>query len=188
MNPSSEWIEHEDQRLHIVDDQLWRCVQSRLVRQAASVGARVKAGLSRKAAATGREPRHLFSGWLTCGLCGARFTLVNRRSYACASHVNGLACSNTLHVRRDLVESRLLAGIRKSLGRPEIAAEIERRVRSAGLRTEVENLVNAIAQGGLRNSPALGRTLRELEADLKALESGPAANQVVIPALSDIRR
>ncbi len=109
-------------------------------------------------------PRHLFSGWLICGECGARFTLVNQRSYGCASHVNGRACSNTILVKRELVEDRLLAGIQETLARPNVAAEIERQVRKAlvtkrtrkpdgkrvaALTTEIDNLVSAIASGGL---------------------------------------
>lgn len=197
VNPRSEWIELQDERLRIVDDALWRRVQARIRRQSEKVGARVKAGLSRRGAAAGREPQHLFSGWLICGLCGSRFTMVNRRSYACASHVNGRACSNTISVRRDVVESRLLAGVRGTLEQPEVVEEFERRVRKALaarasaprdtkradiLRHEIDNLVQAIAQGGLKNSPALGRRLRELEDELAGLQA--ATIRTVTPAIA----
>lgn len=202
LNPRSEWIEHHDERLRIVPDELWNRVKARQQHQAATVGARVKAGLSRKQAASGRVPRYLFSGWLVCGCCGSRFTLVNRRSYGCASYINGKACSNSLTVRRELVESRLLAGIREALSAEDVAVEVERRVRGALadrrrkkpdtkrialLHGQVENLVTAIANGGLRASPALGRRLREVEQELDGITRQANAAPVAVPLVTDIR-
>ena len=204
LNPRSEWIESRDESMRIVSDELWQRVKARQRQRSDLVGSRIKAGLSKRQAATGREPGHLFSGWLTCGLCGSRFTLVNRRSYACASHANGRACSNTLHVRRDIVEARLLKGVRERLSSDEVVTEIERRVRKAlaarrkrpvrparleTLRAEIENLVTAIAGGGLRRSAALGRRLAGLEAELESLEAqARGADQVIAaPVKVDVR-
>jgi hypothetical protein len=83
-NPREEWIERRDDSLRIVSDELWQEAKARQKRQAETVGARVRAGLSRKEAATGRAPRYVFSGWLVCEECGGRFTLGNRQSYRCA--------------------------------------------------------------------------------------------------------
>jgi len=55
-NPRSEWIEQRDESLRIIDDQLWQRVKDRQRQRAHTVGARVKAGLSKKQAATGRQP------------------------------------------------------------------------------------------------------------------------------------
>ena len=54
-------------------------------------------------------------------------------------NVTGRACSNTLHVKREVVEDRLLAGIRESLSRPDVVAEIERQVRKELLQAVAED-------------------------------------------------
>jgi hypothetical protein len=195
-----EWIEQRDESLRIVSDELWQRVKDRQRQRAHCIGTRVKAGLSRKAAATGREPRHVFSGWLTCSACGARFTMVNRYHYACASYANGRACENSIHVRRDLVEDRLLCGVRDTLGRDDVLEEIERRVRKAltarrrvrpaatriaDLKRQLENLI-AIANQGLRSSPSIGRKLAEVEAELEQLES-VRSQPTAIPLVADVR-
>ena len=186
VNPRSEWIEQRDESLRIVSDELWQRVKARQQLQASTIGARVKAGLSRKSAASGRTPRHVFSGMLVCSECGSRYTLVNRRSYGCASYVNGRACTNSRTVRRDLVQDRLLAGIRAALDSQDVQAEIERRARKilashrnrkpdaqriAELKEQLDNLVSAVAAGGLRQSPAIGRKLAEVEAELGQLQA-----------------
>jgi site-specific DNA recombinase len=200
-NPKSEWVEHKDESLRIISDELWQRVKTRQRQRAHSVGARIKAGLSKKSAATGREPKHVFSGWLTCSECGARFTMVNARAYGCASYANGRACSNGRLVRRDLVEDRILAGVRLTLGCDEVLDEIERRVRKAlaadrkvkpdlkriaDLRDQLDNLVSAVATGGMRSSPAIGRKLAEVESELERLES-VRAEPTVVPLVTGLR-
>jgi site-specific DNA recombinase len=121
--------------------------------------------------------------------------MANARSYACASHLGGKACNNNIMVRRDLVEDRLLAGIRSTMGSDEVLDEIERRLRKAlkgsrevkpdlkrvaELKVQVENLVNAIAAGGMRASHALGRKLADIEAELAELETVRAVPAVVL--------
>ena len=200
-NPRSEWIEQHDESLRIVSDELWGRVKARQRQRAHGIGARIETGLSRKQAATGRAPRYIFSGWLTCSECGAKFTMVNKRAYACASYANGRACSNGHHVRRDLVEDRLLSGVRQTLTRDDVLDEMERRVREAlttercgkpdlkriaDLKGQLENLVCAVAAGGMRSSPAIGRKIAEVESELEHLETvrrPPAA----VPLVTDVR-
>ena len=105
---------------------------------------------------------------LVCGNCGSKFTIRNPRSYACASWINGKACSNRLQVRRDLVERLLLAQVKEDLSDPAIVAHVEKELRRRlkvrkpktdparrELEREIDNLVAAIATGALRSSPAL---------------------------------
>jgi site-specific DNA recombinase len=76
-NPRSEWIEQRDESLRIVSDELWQAVKTRHRQRTHTIGARVKAGLSKKEAATGQQPKYVFSGWLVCSECGSRFTMIN---------------------------------------------------------------------------------------------------------------
>src|SRR5262249_2862731 len=64
-----------DERMRIVSEKLWKRVKSRQAALRKTVGARVKAGLRRPGG--GRAPRHLLSGLLRCGVCGAAYTLAD---------------------------------------------------------------------------------------------------------------
>jgi site-specific DNA recombinase len=193
--PQSEWVVVAAPELRIVSDALWEAVKRRQRAQSDTVGELVKAGLSRdRARRRGRGPKFLFSGLLTCGCCGSRYVVVNAVAYGCASHANGgaHACANRLRVRRDVVESRLLAGIREGLLAPArvelFQAEVRRLLaaqakaaaaptapaRLAELRTEIGHLTDAIAAGLLKSSPALAARLRAAEAELARLQAEQA--------------
>jgi site-specific DNA recombinase len=177
--------EARDERLRVVPQALWDRVKARQAIQSATVGARVKNAVRRNAPGQGRPARYLLSGLLRCGICDARFTLSDSRAYACASYVNGAACTNRLRVSRTLVESRILESVKSDLRNPELVAEVERRFRKAlaarkppadagrrvaVLQQEIENLATAIAGGLLKSSPALARRLASAEAELATLQ------------------
>ncbi|WP_176074816.1 zinc ribbon domain-containing protein [Brucella intermedia] len=69
-----------------------------------------------------RRIRYLFSGLLTCGCCGGAYTLVGGKHYGCASARNKGTCGNRRIIRRNLVEERVLGGLRDSLLHPDIIA------------------------------------------------------------------
>lgn len=188
-NPRAQWIIRTDEALRIVSDDQWQRAKRRQQEQGARIGARVRAGLSRASAkSTGRPPKHLLSGILKCGACGANL-VVSNGGYVCASYVNGgvSACSSNVRVPRVAAEAALLAGVQSKLLAPEAITAARRaareRVREARRRptvtreqidrqeAEVQNLVEAIASGGLRCSPALAARLREAETALSTLKA-----------------
>ena len=210
INPRADWIVRTEERLRIVSDELWQRVKARQSHRSETIGAKVKGGLRRglalegkpRAAGGGRTPRYLLSGMLRCGICDASFTLANADRYQCASHVNGRACSNTLSVRRSLVELRVLETVRADLSDPRIVAEVEKRVQKAmrtkrapknntarvqELRQEVANLADAIAGGLLKSSPALAQRLASAETELARLEVAPraAAPTRIVPRVAE---
>jgi hypothetical protein len=93
----------------------------------------------------------------------------------------------------------LLDGIREDLTSPEVVAEIERQVRGAlkqrrredhgkriaELQREVENLMDAIAAGQLRGSPALAKRLTAAETEFERLQVRQSIQPVTVP---DVRR
>lgn len=195
-NPKSEWITHADESLRIVPEALWRSVKARQRQQVELIGRRVSAGLKRRdAGRTGRGPKFLLSGLLKCGSCGAAYVMASATSYACASFVNGgaAACANNARFRRDAIEEAILAGIRRDLATPEAAEEVCRRVRArlrdlsrpkpvnrariAELETQIANLIDAVAAGGLRGSAGLAERLRTAEAELAGLKAQAAATE-----------
>jgi site-specific DNA recombinase len=187
MLPAGSAHEMLDEQLRIVPQELWQRVKARQKLRSHTLGANVKGALRRRAAGGGRPPRHLFSGFLRCGKCGAAFTISNGERYQCATHVNGRACTNTLSVRRSVVESVLLKNVKADLRDPEIIAEVERRVaralaarskpkadngkRIAELAKEIEHLADAIAGGLLKASPALAKRLAAAETELEGLQA-----------------
>jgi hypothetical protein len=78
----------------------------------------------------GRLHRYL-SGLLVCEKCGGTFRCVNGREFGCASHrdADNSACTNSVRVRIDLAEKRLLNETAQEMLSPAGAALLERRVR-----------------------------------------------------------
>jgi DNA invertase Pin-like site-specific DNA recombinase len=189
-----------DERLRIVPQSLWDRVKVRQAEQRRTVGARVKGALGRNAAGAGRPSRYPLSGLLRCAECGASYTMADGRAYACASHVNGAACTNTIRVARTLAEDRILASVKADLRDPAVIAEAERRfaramaermkpdtralARIAELEREVGNLVGAIAGGVLKASPALGRRLAATEEELARLKAAQQARAPVVARIA----
>ena len=120
--PESEWIVTPVPELRIIDDDLWHRVKARQAETRKRSQA-IQQALHKNARHSPR-PKYLFSGILKCGECGASFSMRNQTKYGCGSHANGSkhACSNALYVRRDLVEQRLLEGIKQDLFTPEAIA------------------------------------------------------------------
>jgi site-specific DNA recombinase len=187
--PPSEWKVYEHPEWRIVDATTWERVQTRL----AAVKAQVpRTGLMRgKKAAL--HSRHLFSGFLRCGLCDGAVTVVSggwgSPRYGCqraAKHGAG-ACANRLTIRATIADAALLAGLQAYLLTPQtiayltdalsarLNALIDERPRLRSLKVaerqtlerKVSHLVEAIESGA--PSSALLDAIRTREAELRRL-------------------
>ncbi len=196
--PEDKWLSKDAPDLRIVPQELWDAVKRRQ-----RTMARDTAGpLSHK------RHRRLLSGLLVCGKCGARMVLRGTNTYSCASRQNrgsGICDSNTtVDARR--AESALLDVLQRVLYSDRAILEVTKRVqqgyaarakskldgdrRLAELRSrltetqsQIDRLVDSIAQGVLMNS-ILGRA-KELEArrDHLTAEIALAEGQSAAPAL-----
>jgi site-specific DNA recombinase len=192
-NPPSEWIRRQDERLRVVPNELWQRAKSRQRHQAAVVGERVKRGMSKDdARRTGAGPKFLLSSLLRCAHCGSSYAIAGRDVYACSGYTSsgGTLCTNDALLRRQTAELEVLAGIKRQMLSPEIIDEICRRVRAQlrkpapkaidhqpridQLKTEIGNMVDAIAGGVLRPSTALATRLATAEAEVTELEAAKA--------------
>ncbi len=119
--------------------------------------------------------KYLFSGLLKCGVCGGGYTLRNLDRYGCANHVNRGTCRNTRTIPRQVIEGRVLDGLRDRLLAPDLVKTfIEEFI------AEV-NRLNAEAEGQWAAScRELANTERKIEAVLRAIEDG-----VYTPATKD---
>ena len=205
--PQSEWVINDMPELRIIDEDLARRVEARLEETRHQSRARKRAGKG----TGGRRPKYLFSGLLKCGVCGANYVMANNVTYACAGRRDrgGHVCDNDLHVRRDVVEARLLEHIKHDLLSDEALAVFKRettrllgerkrarrddapRRRIEALEREIENMVAAIRQGAW--SQALQDALLAAEAErdrLRAAVSDESYTDLpdLLPQLADTWR
>ncbi len=217
----SEWVMQEVPEQRIVSDELWDRVEQRREQVKRLYGnAGRKAGLLRAQAV---NSPYLLTGLLKCGMCGANMNIVSGRgqrhhaSYGCPLNAHRGVCSNSLRIRRDVIEKSILAKLQVEVLRPEVVeytldrfekellkamenlgGELEQmRQRKAKIKSEVRQLTRALADG---YSPALTAELAEREKELDAitdrlLESQPRSVQAylrdirgfVISRLADLR-
>jgi site-specific DNA recombinase len=174
--PKFEWIVKEAHDKRLVPDDLWNQVKARQAARAREVGDKIKSKLKQS---TGRGPRYMFSSLLKCKLCGSNYVMADATHYSCSGYVNGRTCANGQRMRRDVMESKLLSGIRTTLLSDQCVSEFKtkmmRALRKPGtdanripkLEREVGNYADAIGQGF--RSVALLDRLRTAEAELERL-------------------
>ena len=90
--------------LRIVSDDVWDIVKRRQenTRQMLKSGTKL---------VQVRRPAFLLSGLTKCGVCGRSYTMASLNRLACAGAKDRGTCSNTLTIRRDEVEHRVLAAM-----------------------------------------------------------------------------
>ena len=155
LNPEADWVTQHAPHLQIVDLPLWHAVKDRqgaIRRTIATQDGRVRPERARRT-------RYLLSGLLTCGWCNGGYTIVGSHYYGCASTRNKGTCTNKRLIRREILEERVLGGLRDKLLHPDAVAafvqefqeEYNRAVRDVNstrrvLEAELVKLKQAIAQ------------------------------------------
>lgn len=127
------------------------------------------------------RPRTLLSGLVFCGCCGGIYARRGQDRFACSNHVLANGCDNARTIARDVLEARVLTGLRERMMTPKMAVEAmrayaeetnrlnrERRAAAEMTRHELAETAKAIAeivrvieQGGWHR--ALSDYLTELE-------------------------
>lgn len=187
------WHVVEDPALRIVSDDLWARVQARRAAVRSTLPEATGRTLMRGRNAA-LHSRHLFSGFMTCGVCGGAMAVVTggygSPRYGCLrSWRNGRsACGNRLTIRAKVVDAHLLTGLRTELLRPatvqyvtevlsealnrhldERPAQLEdARAARTDAQQRLRRLTEAIETGGAL--PTLLGAIREREADIARLD------------------
>ncbi len=182
-NPEAEWVTHSVPDLRIIDQSLWEAVKHRQWDTRRTISEEGRTTKPERA----RRARYLLSGLMTCGRCGASYTLVGTRHYGCAAARNKGNCDNRHTIRREVLEERVLGGLRDKLLHPDlIAAFVEefqreynksrqselalRQMREAELskiEQSIAQMVEAIADGMYHSS--MKAKMAELEARQSAI-------------------
>jgi DNA invertase Pin-like site-specific DNA recombinase len=177
--PRDQWHIHERPDLRIVSEDLWTRVRARSaeVRQAYDLKAGATLVRGKNAAL---YSRHLFSGFLRCGLCGGAVTVVcggmGSSRYGCLrSWKNGTdVCSNRLTIRAKVADPALLAGLRAELLRPETVQYVTDAL-AAGLNHAIDQRPALRA----RTEDALRDARRRLGNLVDAVEGGAGAASLI---------
>lgn len=120
-NDPGEVVVQDVPELRIVDQQLWDQVQARL-------GAEQARRPARTANTAGwnfwehRRPRHLLTGKVVCGVCGALFKTLGQDYLGCRAASQG-SCRNTRRVRRGQLDAHVLDGLSRNLMDPDLVRE-----------------------------------------------------------------
>jgi DNA invertase Pin-like site-specific DNA recombinase len=169
--------------LRIVSDALWRAVQERLAAVRRCYGPRSGASTDGYSI-SGRKTPYLLTGLLTCGVCGGPMQIAGGSAamyYRCANNVKRGTCKNKLSVREDVARQSILAELRHRLTSDQGIAHARKRIaerlgdlsrqqgvatrrykqRVADLAQQIEQLVDAVAQG--HRSGAILARLERLE-------------------------
>ena len=178
MNAAEDVIIEQVPQLRIVDDGLWGAVRARqksLTRHFDDAASMPTAGGGQGFWAA-RRPRHVFSGLLKCGVCGAGFAKSGARHFGCtAARTKGATvCSNRLTIRDDVLENTVITAMRDRLMDPDVF-----RVFAEEFVTEW-NKAQAEATAGIAGKQAeLGRIDDELKRLVDAVAKGTLPDQIV---------
>lgn len=111
LNDESAWQRAPAPHLAIVDRDLFDAAQH------------AKAARGGPRATRPVPPKHLLSGLIKCGCCGASYTVIGPGRLGCAGFRERGDCTNRRTVSRQHVEERVLIALRERLLAPEMIAE-----------------------------------------------------------------
>jgi site-specific DNA recombinase len=171
--PQSEWRIVPHPELQIINEDLWTRVQDRQKSLMAIYGG-VKKGLLPRSITS----PYLLSGMLKCGLCGGNLIIITGYSsyghypkYGCSQHFNRGACANSVLIRRDWLEKRLLEELQNEVLKRE-SVEYALDEFGSHLRNAFAKLTNQMAHMRERKQKLEGELMR-LAAT--AAETGPSS-------------
>jgi site-specific DNA recombinase len=193
LRAEEEWVRIGVPDLRIVSDELALQASAELERRALPAGSRSAVGA--------RRSRHLLSGLIKCGVCGANYVVGSKDYYRCASVKERGTCSNTTSVKISRIEdlalstlqSELLTDASAELFAVEFNREVERLAKLQGsheteaeerlreLEQQIENLAANMLAGVV--SPTIARMLQEREDECEDLRRRLARNAVQAPTV-----
>ena len=131
--PSDDVIQHHDESLRIVSDQIFQAARNR-TRRASAPNQRLKSG--------GRA-KYLLSGLLICEQCGAHYVMIGASCYGCGGVREG-ACDNKTSFRRTKAEAAILGPVHKELLAPKRAVRMAKELQQLYLEQARQSEARAV--------------------------------------------
>jgi len=197
----TEWEYIDVPEWRIVSDDLWNAVQAEIKRRQGPSWW-LEGGLN----LTEASRRYLFSGLMSCAVCGGSINIVGGKGdsarYGCVGHRYRGTCDNKLTILKRVLETRLLTGLATNLQDPAFRVQLaqefhcqlvtawEERARQATQltssaphlrerRRELQGQGENIANAiaGSGTSKILSDRLQSIEAELKSIEKMLAVSE-----------
>jgi site-specific DNA recombinase len=169
LNAQSEWRTGNVPELRIVDDEVWQLAQSR--RREVS-----KLTLPRR-----NRPRHLLSGLLECGACGASYIVVSHAWLGCSAVRNKGTCNNRRMIQISEIESRVLAALQVHLlSREAVAVAVDTYLK------ERQRLATERAKNRNNLERDLSEVRRKIARLAEAIETGAGALELLVSRLKTL--
>ena len=146
-----------------IDDALWNQVKER--QAAILMRFETKPGPN-KLNHTHRK-KFLLSGLLSCGICEGSYTIRGQDRYGCFNHYNRGTCDNKRTIKRQIIEARVIAGLKDKLLAPDLVAEF---IKGFQEETNALNLDRELAT--VQDKAALAKAERSIKSILDAIEDG----------------
>ncbi len=177
--PESEWIVQIDESLRIIPPELWNEVQTRrLERKKSWPGGKGKRGLeSKRGNVEAHFPRELFSGAMTCKICGSTIGKVSGRHggyLGCVGAKRG-TCDNKVKVRRTILEKIILRKVQELLSSPQIIRGVFEKVEQ-----KVKGMYSEFPKRILQKERELASEERKLTNFIGAGQGTRSLNQALI--------
>ncbi len=181
LRDQSEWVEVAVPDLRIIDDTVFEAARDEIERRKRPATASSTVGSKRA--------KHLLSGLIRCGCCGANYTISGKDYYRCAGQKERGTCGNRVSVRKEPLEAATLAVLQEHLltenhvrlfieefehemqrlGRQDAGMEHAAQHRLKQVTTELDNLYQNLLAGIA--SPVLRAMIAEREAEKERLEA-----------------
>ena len=129
-----------------------------------------------------RRPRHLLSGLVRCGCCGASYTAYGQTSLKCAGAQDRGTCDNHATIRRQALEAAVLEGLRDQL---VTAAALEQFTRD--YTTEMTRLQKERRAGAAQRHVERQKIITEMENIIAMIKKG-IASTVLATELEGLER
>ncbi len=162
-NPKADWIVQDVPDLRIIDDALWEQVKER---QAAILKRFETKPGPNKLNHTHRR-KFLLSGLLSCGTCGGSYTIRGQDRYGCFNHYGRGTCDNKRTIKRQVIEARVITGLKDKLLAPDLVAEFIK-----GFQEETNALNHDRELATAQDKASLAKAERSIKSILDAIEDG----------------
>ena len=170
VNPRDLWQRQPVPGLRIVDQDLWDEIHATKAEQHGWAYSRQK------------RPQKLLSGLIRCGQCGSPFNVVSATKWGCAGARRTGICTNRRMISNDVVENRVLAGIRRELLSPERVSMAVKRFHETSAKNARASKIDAA-----KSARQLTDLDRQIERLVSAIANGADGIPEVITALQSAR-